>query len=467
MSGGSAIRYPFRGLAKAELRYISRRASRKEPAVQRVTRYAKSGDIHVAYQVFGEGPDLVVAPGFVSHVENYWEEPRFARWLSKLGGFCRVVLFDKRGTGLSDTVAPLPHMDERMDDLRAVMDAVQIESASLFGISEGGSLAALYAASHPERSRSLILYGSFSRFRHWIPSDAAFNRLIKYIDEAWGTGKSLPAFARSKADDAALRQWWGKHERLGASPASAIALMRMNREIDLSGVLRSIRVPTLVIHMADDALVSVEGGRELAAGIPGARLVEIPGADHFLFLDAGDRILAEVEEFLTGARSPAVVDRVLATVVFTDIVDSTRRADTKGDRAWRDLLESHDKTVRRELSRFRGKEVKSLGDGFLATFDGPARAIHCASAIRDSLRALDVPIRIGVHTGEVELAENDVRGIAVHIASRVANLGSAHDVLVSRTVKDLVAGSGIKFEDFGVHALKGIAEPWQVFRAVG
>jgi class 3 adenylate cyclase len=245
--------------------------------------------------------------------------------------------------------------------------------------------------------------------------------------------------------------------------------MRMNREIDISGILHSIKVPTLVIHRTGDTLVSVEGGRELAAGIPGARLIEIPGTDHLFFpdADASDRMLAEIGEFLTGARSAPVVDRVLATVVFEDIVDSTRRAEAKGDQGWRDLLNAHNKVVRQELSRFRGREVKSLGDGFLATFDGPARAIHCAGAIRDSLRKLDLPVRIGVHTGEVELAENDVQGIAVHIASRVANIGGADDVLVSRTVKDLVAGSGIKFEDFGAHALKGIPEAWQVFRAIG
>lgn len=434
--------------------------------VQLTTHYAKSGDLHVAYQVFGEGPDLVMAPGFVSHIENYWDEPRLARWLSKLGGFCRVVLFDKRGTGLSDRVANLPAMDERMDDVRAVMDAVKIERATQFGISEGGSLAALFAATHPERTQSLILYGAFARFKHWIPTDEGFDALISYIDEHWGSGESLPSFAPTKANDAPLRQWWGKFERLGANPSAAIALMRMNRDIDISGILHSIKVPTLVIHLTDDTLVSVEGGRELAAGIPGARLVEIPGIDHLLFLDAGDRILAEMEEFLTGTRSIPLVDRVLATVVFTDIVDSTKQADAKGDLAWRDLLEAHNKTVRRELLRFRGKEVKSLGDGFLATFDGPARAIHCANAIRESLHRLDVPVRIGVHTGEVEVAENDLRGIAVHIASRVAHIGGSDDVLVSRTVKDLVAGSGIKFEDFGTHALKGIPEEWQVFRAV-
>jgi class 3 adenylate cyclase len=432
--------------------------------MQPTTHYAKSGEVHVAYQVFGEGPDLVMAPGFVSHIENYWDEPRVARFLNRLGSFCRVVLFDKRGTGLSDRAANQPAMDERMDDLRAVMDAAKIERAAQFGISEGGSLATLFAASHPERSQSLIVYGGFARFFHWIPTDEGFDALISYIDEHWGSGQSLPWFAPSWANDAALRQWWGKFERLGASPSAAIALMRMNREIDISGILHSVKIPTLIIHLTDDTLVSVEGGRELAAGIPGARLVEIPGKDHLPFL-AGERVLEEIEEFVTGSRSSAVVDRVLATVVFTDIVDSTKRAEAKGDLAWRDLLDAHNKTVRQELSRFRGKEVKSLGDGFLATFDGPARAIHCANAIRDSLHQLGVPVRIGVHTGEVELAEDDVRGIAVHIASRVANIGGPDDVLVSRTVKDLVAGSGIKFEDFGTHILKGIPEGWQVFRA--
>jgi class 3 adenylate cyclase len=356
-------------------------------------------------------------------------------------------------------------MDERMDDVRAVMDAVGVERAAQFGISEGGSLAALFAASHPERTQSLILYGAFARFTHWIATDEGFDAFIGYIDQHWGSGESLPNFAPSKADDAALRQWWGKFERLGASPSAAIALMRMNREIDISGILHSIQVPTLVLHLTDDTLVSVEGGRELAAGIPNARLVEHPGTDHLLFLDAGDWLLAEMQEFLTGSRSSTVTDRVLATVVFTDIVGSTERAGSRGDLAWSNLLEAHNKTVRHELSDFRGKEVKTLGDGFLATFDGPARAIHCAGAIRDSLRRLGVPVRIGVHTGEVELTDDDVRGIAVHIASRVAHLGSADDVLVSRTVKDLVAGSGIQFENFGTFALKGVPDEWQIFRA--
>ena len=429
------------------------------------THYAKSGDVHIAYQVFGQGRDLVMAPGFVSHIENYWDEPRLARWLGKLGSFCRVILFDKRGTGLSDRVANLPSMDERMDDVRAVMDAAGVARAVQFGISEGGSLAALFAASHPERAESLILYGAFARFRHWIATDEEFDALINYIDEHWGSGGSLAGFASSKTDDAALLQWWGKFERLGANPAAAIALMRMNREIDISGILHSIQVPTMVLHRTADTLISVEGGRELAAGIPNAKIVEFTGVDHLAFLEGGDTILAEIQEFVTGSRS-TVTDRVLATVVFTDIVESTARAGSKGDVAWGDLLETHDKMIRSELSHFRGNEVKTLGDGFLATFDGPARAIYCANAIRDSLRRLDIPIRIGVHTGEVELMEDDVRGIAVHIASRVAQLGSADDVLVSRTVKDLVAGSGIKFENFGTYALKGVSDEWQIFRTM-
>src|ERR1700761_2633272 len=309
------------------------------------THYAKSGDVHIAYQVFGEGPDLVMAPGFVSHIENYWDDPRFARWLRKLGGFCHVVLFDKRGTGLSDRVPNLPAMDERMDDVRAVMDAVKIERAAQFGISEGGSLAALFAATHPERTNSLTLYGAFARFLHWIPDDQGFESLMDYIDDHWGSGQRLPSFAPTKASDRAVQQWWGKFEWLGASPSAAIALMRMNREIDISGILHSINVPTLIIHLTGDTLVSIEGGRELAAGIPRARLVELPGIDHLPWLDDGDRIAAEIEEFVTGSRSTAVVDRVLATVVFTDIVDSTKRAEVKGDSGWRDLLEARNKTV--------------------------------------------------------------------------------------------------------------------------
>ena len=433
--------------------------------MQPTTHYAKSRDIHIAYQVFGEGPDLIMAPGFVSHIENYWDEPRFARWLNRLGSFCRVVLFDKRGTGLSDRVANLPPMDERMDDVRAVMDAVGIERAVQFGVSEGGSLATLFAASHPERTNSLIVYGGFARFVHWIATDEGFEKLITYMDTRWGSGESLPYFAPKMAGDPALQQWWGKFERLGANPAAAIALMRMNRQIDLTGILHSVKVPTLIFHLTGDTLVSVEGGRELAAGIPGAKLVEMPGTDHIPFLEAGDRLLEEMEEFVTGSHSVPVVDRVLSTVMFTDIVDSTKQAGARGDLAWRDLLAGHDKTVRRELSRFRGKEVKSLGDGFLATFDGPARAVRCACDIRDNIRDLGLEIRAGLHTGEVERRPGSVTGLAVHVGARVAALAAASEVLVTSVVRALVLGSGISFADRGTHSLKGVPDTWQLFAA--
>jgi len=434
--------------------------------MQPTTRYAKSGDVHIAYQVFGDGPvDLVIVPGFVSHIDNYWDEPGMARWLRRLASFSRVVMFDKRGTGLSDQVGDLPGMDQRMDDVRAVMDAVGLERAVVMGVSEGGSLASLFAAHHPSRCQALVLYGAFARFTSWFPTEEALEGLFQYIDSAWGTGASIPMFAPSKADDPAFQHWWGKFERLGANPGAAIALMRMNSQIDITDVLATIHVPTLVIHRTDDVTVDVEGGRTLAKHIPDARYVELPGVDHLLWVgDNSDRIIGEIEEFLTGHRSAPILDRVLATVLFTDIVDSTARADSLGDQAWHDLLEAHDRAVRRELQRFRGNEVKALGDGFLATFDGPARAIHCARAIHDALSSVGVDVRIGAHTGEVEFVDNDVRGVAVTIASRVAGFGGAHDVLVSRTVKDLVAGSGISFEDFGTHTLKGIPDPWRLYR---
>ncbi|MFQ5955308.1 MAG: adenylate/guanylate cyclase domain-containing protein [Kiloniellales bacterium] len=434
-----------------------------------VTRYAKSGDVHVAYQVFGEGPvDLVLAPGFVSHIENYWDEPSCARWLNRLASFSRVIMFDKRGTGLSDRVSDLPGMDQRMDDMRAVMDAVGVERAALMGISEGGSLASMFAAHNQARCQALVLYGAFARFTSWIPTEESLEQLFAYMDSDWGSGKSLPMFAPSLADDPTFQQWWGKFERLGANPGAAIALVKMNSQIDITEILPTIHVPTLVIHRTDDVTVNIEGGRTLAERIPNARLFELPGVDHIPWVgENAEEYLQEIEEFLTGEKSAPIIDRVLATVLFTDIVDSTVRADALGDQAWRDLLGAHDKTVRRELERFRGNEMKSLGDGFLATFDGPGRAIHCARAISESLRQLGLPVRIGVHTGEVELVSDDVRGIAVHIASRVAGLAGPGETLVSRTVKDLIAGSNIALEDFGVHSLKGVPEDWQLFRVSG
>jgi class 3 adenylate cyclase len=433
-----------------------------------VTHYAKSGDVHIAYQVFGSGPiDLVLIPGFVSHIENYWEQPDFARWFLRLANFARVVMFDKRGTGLSDRVGELPGLDERMDDARAVMDAVGIERAALLGLSEGRPLAVLFAATYPKRCWALLLYGAFARFSSWIPTVEGLDALLDYIDRGWGTGRSLATFAPSHENDAAPGQWWGRDERLGASPAAAIALMRMNSQIDIGDILTSVHVPTLVIHITGDRTVNVEGGRFLAEHIPRARLLELPGDDHLFFIHehTAARMADAIEEFLTGSVAAAGSDRVLATVLFTDIVGSTARAEQLGDQRWHNLLDAHHTTVRRELARARGNEVKWLGDGFLATFDGPARAVRSAQAITEAVRPLGIQVRSGLHTGEIEISENEVQGIAVNIASRVAALAEPSEVLVSRTVKDLVAGSGLRFDEPGRRLLRGLKEPMDLYAA--
>ena len=426
-----------------------------------VIRYAKSGDVHIAYQVFGSGTtDLVFVPGFISHIENYWEHPDTARWLLRLGRFARVIMFDKRGTGLSDPVRERPSLDLRMDDVRAVMDAAGSESAAVLGVSEGGALAALFAATYPQRCQRLVLYGAFARF----PKSAdVLKPFIKYADRAWGSGLSLPAWAPSRQNDAALQQWWGRFERLGGSPAAATAVMRMTAETDVSDVLSAIRVPTLVIHCKEDTLIPIESGRSIARDIPGAQLIELPGQDHLFFIH--EQIVECIEEFLTGSVSGAESHRVLATVLFTDIVGSTARAEQIGDRRWHDLLDAHHAAVRRELAHYRGSEVKSLGDGFLATFDGPARAVRCACAIAEAIRPLGIDVRCGLHTGEIEVGERDVQGIAVHIAARISAAASAGEVLVSRTVKDLVAGSGLRFSDRGKHSLKGLQDAMELYAA--
>jgi len=424
-----------------------------------VTRYAKSGDVHIAYQVFGSGAtDLVFVPGFISHIENYWEHPDLARWLLRLAAFTRVIMFDKRGTGLSDPVSEMPSLDLRMDDVRAVMDAAGSESAALLGVSEGGALAALFAATYPQRCQRLVLYGAFARFPI---SGEVLKPLFKYIDRAWGSGLSLPAWAPSRQNDPAMLQWWGRFERLGGSPAAVMAVVRMAAETDVGDILPSIRVPTLVIHCKDDMLIPIECGRFVAQNISAAQLIELPGQDHLFFIH--EQIGDCIEEFLTGSVSVAESERVLATVLFTDIVGSTARAEQMGDRRWRDLLEAHHASVRRELARYRGTEVKSLGDGFLATFDGPARAVRCACAIAEAVRPLEIVVRCGLHTGEIETTCNDVQGIAVHIASRVSALAGADEILVSRTVRDLVAGSGLQFDERGKHSLKGLLEPMELY----
>jgi class 3 adenylate cyclase len=353
-----------------------------------------------------------------------------------------------------------------MDDLRAVMDAAGMEQAALLGISEGAPLCVLFAATYPDRCRALALYGSFSRFSYWFPTEAALAAFFDYVEQAWGTGGSVQRFAPSRANDATFQRWWGRNERLGASPAAVTALMRMNSQIDISGILSAVRVPTLVIHRTGDKTVSVEGGREMAAHIPGARLVELPGIDHIYYVgENADEISDAIEEFLTGSRAPVSVDRVLATVLFTDIVGSTEKAAALGDQRWRDILDKHNAMIRRNLVRFRGREVKVTGDGFLATFDGPARGVRCACAIADEIKTLGIEVRAGLHTGECETIGDDVGGIAVHIGARVAALAGASEVLVSSTVKDLVAGSGLRFGESGVHALKGVPGEWRIFVA--
>jgi pimeloyl-ACP methyl ester carboxylesterase len=435
------------------------------------TRYAKSGDLHIAYQVVGGGPsDLVLVPPFVSHVEHYWDEPTVARFLTRLASFSRLILFDKRGTGLSDRVPPdrLPTLEQRMDDVRAVMDATGAERAALFGPSEGGPMSALFAATYPERTTALILYGTFaSTVRDatypWAMDPEERRKVIEAIPEQWGQGAYVDLLAPSMAGDERFRRWWARLERLGASPGAAMALRRMNGEIDIRTTLSAIRVPTLVLHRTGDLDTSIEEGRYLAAHIPGAKFVDLPGADHLPWAGDQDAIVDEVEEFLTGVRPAAEPDRVLATVLFTDIVGSTTRAVELGDRRWRDLLSSHNAIVRHELERARGREVKTVGDGFLATFDGPARAIRCACAIRDAVRGLGLAIRAGLHTGECELIGDDVGGIAVHIGARVMARARPYEVLVSSTVKDLVTGSGVEFQDRGMHRLKGVPGAWRLY----
>ena len=449
-----------------QLQFVSKDLGPRGIAMLPETRYAKSGDVHIAYQVIGNGPiDLVFVPGFISHVDHVWNEPRWAGFLERLASFSRLICFDKRGTGESDRVSAIPTLEERMDDVRAVMDAAGSERAALFGISEGGPMSLLFAATYPGRTVALTLFGSYALFPTAVMSPEKLAGFLAAVEESWGTGKLVPNFAPSLADDVAFCNWWARFERLGASPSAVKTLMRMNSEIDIRGVLPAIHVPTLIMHRSGDTRVNVSAGRYLAQYIAGARYIELPGKDHLFCAGDSQRILDEVEEFLTGSRSHFEMERALATVMFTDIVGSTERASLIGDRNWRHLLEAHHACVRRELTRFRGKEIKTLGDGFLATFDGPARGVRCAEAIRDSVRGLGLDIRSGLHTGEIEILPNDVGGIAVHVAARVAQLAGAGEVLTSSVLKDLVSGSGLSFEDRGMHALKGLTDAMRIFAA--
>lgn len=436
--------------------------------MQPQTKYAKSGDVNIAYQVFGGGPDLIITFGALSHLDLFWEEPTHARFLHRLSSFARVIAFDKRGVGLSDRVTH-PTLEEWTDDIEAVMAAAGSTRAVLFGISEGGPASLLLAATHPDQCSALVLYGSFAKMLKgpdypWGWGREDLEATVAKNLTNWGDGSTLAVFAPSRVNEKPFFEWWRKLERAGVSPSAMAALMRSWEGIDVRSLLSAIHVPTLVIHRARELAVNVGAGRFLAQQIPGAKYVELSGEDHNPYSGDQDALLDEVEEFLTGMRHARETDRVLATVLFTDIVGSTQRAATLGDRAWRDLLGTFYSTVRKELGRYRGKEVNTAGDSFLATFDGPARAIRCARAIRDSLHPLGIQVRTGLHTGECELMGDDVGGIAVHIGARVAAIAAPDEVLVSSTVKDLVAGSGMSFKDRGTHELKGVPDAWRLFQ---
>jgi pimeloyl-ACP methyl ester carboxylesterase len=436
------------------------------------TRYTRSGDVNIAYQVVGDGPlDLVFVQGWAQSFDPGWDMEPIARFYRRLASFSRLILFDKRGTGLSDRVPldDLPTLETRMDDMRAVMDAVGMERAAVLGHSEGGAMCALFAATYPARTKALVMVGSPARTR-WAPdyplgvTDEELEELERALLEGWNADlirSFLQMYGPSIADDEEQVQAYVRFAARGSSPTAAGALWRMAAMVDVRHVLPVIRVPTLVLHRADEILADTS--RYVGERIPGARVVEVPGSDHMPWLGDQGRVLDEIEEFLTGVRPHPALDRVLATVLFTDIVGSTELAADLGDRRWRDLLEQHNTLVRRELDRFRGRELNTAGDGFLATFDGPARAIACACSIRDAARRLGLQIRFGLHTGELELHGSEIRGIAVHTGARVVGKAGPGEVLASSTVRDLVAGSGLEFEDRGAHELKGVPGEWRLY----
>lgn len=428
-------------------------------------RYAQSGDVNIAYQVTGAGSfDLVLVAGYFSHLEIDWEHPDHARFLERLGSFARLIRFDKRGTGLSDRGVGLPDLEARMDDVRAVMDAVGSKRAALFGYSEGGPMAVLFAATYPDRTRALVLYGSYAkRLRSgdypWAPTWEERQKEAAELESTWGENVDLSTMIPSA--DAAMAEWFHRRGRAALSPAAARDLILMNSKVDVRDVLGSVQCPTLVLHRTGDRDSRVEEGRFIAERIPGAGFVELPGIDHVPWVDT-DQLLAQVEEFLTGARPAPASRRMLATILFTDLVGSTDCARELGDAGWAALLVRHDAVVRRELALHGGEEVDTAGDGFLALFDGPARAIRCALAIRESLRSLGLEVRAGVHTGEVE-RDDKPRGIAVHLAARVLAAAGPGEVLVTQTTHDLVEGSRLVFDDRGLHELKGIEAPRRLF----
>lgn len=435
------------------------------------TRYARLGDDHVAYQIVGDGPiDLVFACYWWSHLEEQWNHPLLASFLERLATFSRLILFDKRGTGLSDPITgSLPTLEHWMDDIRVVMDAASSEQAAVFAHGGGSPLAMTYAAIHPERVKSLVLCDAWCRqtkasdFPLGYPPEAA-DALVERCVSGWGSGNLLEVVAPSLAGNRALREWYGRFQRLSTSPGVAATMWRYLLQVDVRPVLSSIQAPTLVLHRRGDRIVHFEHARYLADRIRGARLVELPGDDHMHWAGDSDRLLDEVQEFVTGQRAETHPTRALCTLLFTDLVSSTDHAHRLGDRRWRSLLDQHDMVVREELRHFQGREVNTTGDGFLATFDGPNRALQCAQRIRARAHDdLGVEVRIGVHAGECELRGDDLAGIGVHIAARVMGAAGAQQIVVSRTVRDLVAGSASRFQDLGRHSLKGIPEDWDLY----
>ncbi|HKQ74401.1 MAG TPA: alpha/beta fold hydrolase [Blastocatellia bacterium] len=445
-----------------------RAAIDQEPPDVPEVHYASSGEVNIAYQVIGDGPfDLVFVMGWISHLEYFWSEPSFARFLRRLSAFSRVILFDKRGTGLSDRVPleQLPTLEQRMDDVRAVMEAVGCDRAVLCGVSEGGPMCSLFSATYPEKTIALVMIGSYARRLKgegypWGPTEADQELFFDEIRKNWGGPVGLEKRAPSVANDPAFREWWAAYLRRGASPGAALALTRMNTEIDIRHVLPTIRVPTLVIHRTGEQCFQVDEGRYLAENIPGAVFVELPGIDHLPFVGDQDAIIDAIEEFLTGMRRAEEVDRVLATVQVAKVVGP---AGNVADAQWLDLLERHQAFVKKEIELFKGRAVEVTNEGLLATFDGPARAVRAACAISDSARRLGIELRTGLHTGECDMMNDRVNGVAVEIAAQVAARSAVGEVLVSSTVKDLVAGAGIRFAERGARSLEGGLGEWRLF----
>ena len=432
-------------------------------------RYAKSGDVNIAYVTMGDGPvNLVWVPTWISQCEYLFEEPSVAAAFEQLGEFATVAVFDRRGSGLSDPIAGAPTLEEQVDDVLAVMDAVGFERAAISATLEGGPMGCLFAATHPDRCERLVLYSAFARAAwaqdyDWTLGPEERDQRTADLVEHWGEGRMAGAVAASRANDPVFMDWAARLERLAASPATAKRILDLIGQFDARHLLPSIRVPTLIMHRPDEGFLDVRHSRYLAENIPGSRYVELTGEDHLFSLGDVDALIGEIEEFLTGRRQEREPDRMLSTVLFTDICRSTERAAEMGDSAWRGLLGRHDDLVRRELARHRGREVKHTGDGFLATFDGPARGVRCASAISEGMKGLGIGVRAGVHTGELEIRDSDVGGLAVHIGARVMAKAGEHEVLASSTVKDLVVGSGLDFEDRGSHELRGVPGEWRLF----